>query len=66
MVDSLPSWYNVFGAGSVAGIPVPAIILVIVFIIVHIIMTYTSFGRSVYAVGGNPEAARLSGVNVKK
>ncbi|HBY73038.1 MAG TPA: hypothetical protein DEG06_12430 [Lachnospiraceae bacterium] len=29
-------------------------------------MTYTSFGRSVYAVGGNPEAARLSGVNVKK
>ena len=29
-------------------------------------MTYTTFGRSVYAAGGNPEAARLSGVNVKK
>ena len=66
-VTTLPSWYNIFGAGTVAGvIPVPAIILVVVFVIVHIIMTYTTFGRSVYAAGGNPEAARLSGVNVKK
>ena len=29
-------------------------------------MSYTTFGRSVYAVGGNPESARLSGINVKK
>lgn len=65
-VTSFPSWYNVFGAGSVGMIPVPAILLVIVFLIVHVIMTYTTFGRSVYAAGGNPEAARLSGVNVKK
>ena len=66
-VTTLPTWYNVFGAGNVFGVvPVPAIILVIVFIIVHIVMTYTTFGRSVYAAGGNPEAARLSGVNVKK
>lgn len=66
-VTTVPSWYNVFGAGTVAGfIPVPAIILVIVFVIVHIVMTYTTFGRSVYAAGGNPEAARLSGVNVRK
>lgn len=62
----LPSWYNVLGAGIVMGIPVPAIILVIVFFIIHIIMKYTTFGRSVYAVGGNPESARLSGVNVTK
>lgn len=66
-VTTMPSWYNVFGAGTVAGvIPVPAIVLVIVFVIIHIIMTYTTFGRSVYAAGGNPEAARLSGVNVRK
>lgn len=65
-VTSFPSWYNVFGAGSIGPIPVPAVILVIIFIIVHIIMTYTTFGRSVYAAGGNPEAARLSGVNVRK
>ena len=65
-LTEFPSWYNTIGAGNIAGIPVPAILLIIVFIIVHIIMTYTTFGRSVYAAGGNPEAARLSGVNVKK
>jgi len=65
-LTGFPSWYNTIGAGNIAGIPVPAILLIIVFIIIHIIMTYTTFGRSVYAAGGNPEAARLSGVNVKK
>lgn len=65
-VTSVPSWYNIFGAGNVGIIPVPAIILVIVFVIVHIVMSYTTFGRSVYAAGGNPESARLSGVDVKK
>lgn len=65
-LTSLPAWYNIFGAGMVGLVPVPAIILIIVFIVVHIIMTYTTFGRSVYAAGGNPESARLSGINVKK
>lgn len=65
-VLTLPSWYNKIGAGSVIGIPIPAIILVIVYIIINIIMSYTAFGRSVYAAGGNPEAARLSGVNVTR
>ena len=65
-VTTLPKWYDVFGAGQVFGvIPVPAIILLAVFAIVFVVMTYTKFGRSVYAVGGNPEAARLSGINVK-
>ena len=63
---TLPQWYNKIGAGSVLGIPVPAIILIIVFIVINVIMTYTPFGRSVYAAGGNPEAARLSGVDVTK
>ncbi len=65
-VLTLPQWYNRIGAGSVLGIPIPAIILVIVFIVINIIMSYTAFGRSVYAAGGNPEAARLSGVDVTK
>lgn len=65
-VTSLPIWYNYIGAGTIGPIPVPAIWLVIVFIITLIIMNYTRFGREVYAVGGNPEAARLSGINVKK
>jgi ribose/xylose/arabinose/galactoside ABC-type transport system permease subunit len=66
-VTSLPSWYNVFGAGRIFNIiPVPAVILIVVFAICYVIMNHTIFGRSVYAVGGNAEAARLSGINVKK
>lgn len=66
-VTSLPSWYSVFGAGSIGGLlPVPAVFLVAVFIIVFIVLKFTRFGRAVYAVGGNPESARLSGINVSK
>ena len=66
------TWYSFFGAGQLfaaegfQGIPVPAIWLIAVFIIISIVMNRTRFGREIYAVGGNPEAARLSGVNVAK
>ena len=56
--------YKFFGKGSIAGIPVSVIILIIVFLLAHYILTQTSYGRSVYAVGGNREAARLSGIRV--
>lgn len=44
-------------------IPVPALFLLAVFVITFIVMKYMKFGRSVYATGGNPESARLSGIN---
>ena len=65
-VSSFPEWYNYLGGGYLFGIPFPAIIFLIVFIIVSVLMDYTSFGRSIYAVGGNAEAARLSGINVRR
>ncbi|MEW9700199.1 ABC transporter permease [Paenibacillus sp. SI8] len=65
-VTTLPAWYNVLGAGQLFSIPIPAIVLLIVFAIIFIVMNYTKFGRSVYAVGGNPESARLSGINVPR
>ena len=64
-INSFPEWYNFLGGGFVAGIPFPAIIFLLVFTFVHVLMNFTAFGRSVYAVGGNAEAARLSGINVK-
>ncbi len=48
------------------GIPVPVLILVAVIILFAFISTKTKFGRNVYAIGGNVEAARLSGINVKR
>jgi ribose/xylose/arabinose/galactoside ABC-type transport system permease subunit len=66
-VITLPHWFSVLGAGRIGGIiPVPALILVLVFIINFVIVNYTKLGRAVYAVGGNADAARLSGINVKK
>ncbi len=58
--------YKYIGKGEPLGIPLPIIMLVIIFIIAYVILTYTRFGRSVYAFGGNREAARLSGIPVIK
>ncbi|MEO1225623.1 MAG: ABC transporter permease [Pseudomonadota bacterium] len=63
-ITSFPYWYNFLGSGTVAGIPFPVFIFAAVFGLVYFLMNYTKFGRSLYAVGGNLEAARLSGINV--
>lgn len=61
-----PAWYNFIGGGYLLGIPFPAILFLLTFAVLQFLMNYTSFGRSVYAVGGNAEAARLSGINVSR
>jgi len=70
IANQFPDWFVKLGTGKLVlwgvGIPVPAIILLIFFILFQFIMTSTTTGRSIYAVGGNAEAARLSGVNVLK
>lgn len=63
-ITSFPYWYNFLGSGTVAGIPFPVFIFAGVFVLVYFLMNYTKFGRSLYAVGGNLEAARLSGIDV--
>ncbi|GMQ61827.1 ABC transporter permease [Vallitalea maricola] len=54
------------GSQRIFGIPVPVIILIISFIIFGVILSKTRFGRSIYVVGGNKEAARLAGLNPKR
>jgi sugar transport system permease protein len=61
-----PSWYNFIGGGYLLGVPFPALLFLLTFALLQFLMNYTSFGRSVYAVGGNAEAARLSGINVRR
>ena len=53
------------GKGDVLGIPLPIIILLALFLVAHFILTQTAYGRSIYAFGGNKEAARLSGIRTK-
>jgi D-xylose transport system permease protein len=48
------------------GVPIPVIILAVTAIVISYISSNTKFGRYAYAIGGNREAARLSGINIKK
>lgn len=54
------------GQGYVGFIPTPVIIFLIMFFVGFYVLKYTRFGRSVYAIGDNREAARLNGTNVEK
>jgi ribose transport system permease protein len=62
-VWEVPEAFGVPGGGRLAGIPVPTILMALVYAATHIVLTRTRFGRHVYAVGGNAEAARLAGIS---
>lgn len=61
-IPELPASFLWLGGGKTLGIPHPIILMVVAYLIAHWLMSRTVFGRYVYAIGGNPEAARLSGV----
>lgn len=58
--------YVVFGQGSIGPVPVSIIFMVVITVVIWYIMKHTRFGRSLYAIGGNEEAAVASGINVMK
>jgi inositol transport system permease protein len=57
--------YRWWGTGSTAGIPVPIVLFGLIAAVGLVTERYTRYGRYVYAVGGNPEAARLNGLDVQ-
>jgi ribose/xylose/arabinose/galactoside ABC-type transport system permease subunit len=63
-IGQLPSGMAFFGQGNVANVPVPSIIFISVAVIAYFVLTYTTYGKSIYATGGNPVSAWLSGINV--
>jgi ribose/xylose/arabinose/galactoside ABC-type transport system permease subunit len=58
--------FTFIGTTKVLGIPLPLIILLILYVVFQIIMSNTVFGRHIYCIGGNPEAAKIAGINVQK
>jgi ribose/xylose/arabinose/galactoside ABC-type transport system permease subunit len=65
-IMGFPDSFRWFGQGYVWGIPVPVIVMIVVALIGAFILTKTYFGRQIFALGGNEEAARLAGVNIKR
>jgi len=64
-IANLPEGMLFLGSGRVAGMPIPVILFIVVAVIVYLALKHTTYGRSVYAVGGNPVSAFLSGINVR-
>ncbi|KMY44693.1 ribose ABC transporter permease [Bacillus sp. FJAT-27916] len=58
--------FQMFGKGYFLGIPVPVITTILAFVVLYLILHKTNFGRRVYAVGGNEEASKLSGINTDR
>lgn len=63
MVANFPKEVTWLGSATVKGFPIGFILVVLLYVGMHIFLTKTALGRSIYCVGGNPEAARLSGIH---
>lgn len=61
-IFNLPESFSFLGAGFFWGIPIPIILMLIIYLFAHISLTYTKSGLYFYAVGGNEEAARVTGI----
>ncbi|HEX4914965.1 MAG TPA: ribose ABC transporter permease [Vicinamibacterales bacterium] len=64
-ISGFDEGFRWLATGSIGPIPAPVIVMVVVYVCAHIVLTRTTFGRYVYAIGGNEEATRLSGVAVR-
>ena len=63
-ISGIPESFNFLGAGYIGVVPFPVILLAVIAVTLNVITDHTSLGRSFYAVGGNIEASKLSGINV--
>ncbi|MBK5195618.1 MAG: ABC transporter permease [Proteiniphilum sp.] len=63
-VGGLPKSFFPLGAGYSLGIPYPVIYMIILYLIGFVVLKKTPFGRSIYSIGGNEDAARLSGIRI--
>jgi ribose transport system permease protein len=64
-VSGFDPMFRSIATGSPGFVPAPVILMVAVYAVAHLVLTRTTFGRYVYAIGGNEEATRLSGVAVR-
>ena len=65
-ITDLTPDFGVFGQSSIAGVPIPIVEMLVLFLLAAYVLHHTSFGRSIYAVGGNAASAYLSGIKVQR
>ncbi|MFT0475276.1 ABC transporter permease [Pseudomonas antarctica] len=65
-ISGLPEWFGFFGRQRLFGIEVPILIMFITYFAAYVLLQHTRIGRYIYAIGGNEEAVRLSGVRAAR
>lgn len=65
-VTGLPDSFKMLGRGYIGFVPIPVVVMIVCYVIGYFVLKYTKFGRSIYAIGGNIEAAKLSGIPVSR
>ena len=65
-ISGLPEWFGFFGRQSLLGIQVPILIMLVTYLVAYVLLQHTRIGRYIYAIGGNEEAVRLSGVRAAR
>lgn len=63
MIGNFPKGVQALGANTISGFPISFLVVAVIYMILHVLLTRTALGRSVYCAGGNMEATRLSGIN---
>ena len=64
-ISGFDDGFRVLATGSIGFVPAPVVVMILVYVVAHLVLTRTTFGRYTYAIGGNEEATRLSGVAVR-
>ena len=64
-ISGFDDGFRTLATGSIGFVPAPVVVMILVYVVSHLVLTRTTFGRYVYAIGGNEEATRLSGVAVR-
>ena len=65
MISGLPKTFVTFAMSTFLGVPMLGLVWLIIILASFVIIRYTTFGRNIFAFGSNPEAARLSGINIR-
>ncbi len=63
MINTFPASVQWLGLTTIGGFPVSFIVVIVLYVVMHIFLSKTALGRSIYCAGGNMEATRLSGIN---
>ncbi|MCI6321033.1 MAG: ABC transporter permease [Clostridiales bacterium] len=63
MINTFPASVQWLGLTTIVGFPVSFIVVIVLYIVMHVFLSKTALGRSIYCAGGNMEATRLSGIN---